>query len=241
VAGVASGKLGRPVHEFAHALELGAELAAGVEDPEIRRREAAPLEQRDGERIAESELHCRRGGGCEAHRTGLRLRRQHERDIGHARERALGPAGDGDERECEAARVGGDVGEFGRLAAVGEREHGIAGDDHAEVAMRGLGGVDEDRRRAGGGERGGDLAPDMPRLAHARDDDPAACPGQPRDGLLEARIERGGERAQRGLLDREDPPGGVQVGVCGVVHRAFLNPSAGRVNARAGSGQIPCQ
>ena len=40
--------------------------------------------------------------------------------------------------------------------------------------MAGLGGMDEVAGRAGGGEGGGDLAPDMARLAHAGDDDVAA-------------------------------------------------------------------
>ena len=43
--------------------------------------------------------------------------------------------------------------------------------DHAEVAVRGLGRVDEQRRRAGRGQRGRDLAGDMAGLADAGDDD----------------------------------------------------------------------
>jgi hypothetical protein len=37
--------------------------------------------------------------------------------------------------------------------------------------MRGLGRVHEERRRAGGGQRGGDLAAHVAALAHAHDDD----------------------------------------------------------------------
>ena len=40
--------------------------------------------------------------------------------------------------------------------------------------MDGLGRVQEKRRRAGAGQGGGNLAADMPRFAHARDDHAAA-------------------------------------------------------------------
>ena len=42
------------------------------------------------------------------------------------------------------------------------------GRDHAEIAVAGLGGMDEERRRAGGGKGRGDLAADMADLADAR-------------------------------------------------------------------------
>ena len=41
--------------------------------------------------------------------------------------------------------------------------------------MQGLGRVDEEGRRAGGGQRGGDLAAHMAALAHAHDGDAAAA------------------------------------------------------------------
>ena len=44
------------------------------------------------------------------------------------------------------------------------------GRNTTEVAVKRLGGVQEVSRRAGRGERRGDLLPDQPRLAHAGDD-----------------------------------------------------------------------
>ena len=41
--------------------------------------------------------------------------------------------------------------------------------------MAGLAGMDEEGRRSGRGERRRDLAADVPALAHAHDDDPAAA------------------------------------------------------------------
>ena len=53
------------------------------------------------------------------------------------------------------------------LAAVGDGEHQVDRLDHAQVAVAGLGRVHEHGRRAGGGQRGGDLAADVAALAHA--------------------------------------------------------------------------
>ena len=47
--------------------------------------------------------------------------------------------------------------------------------DHAEIAVACLGGMHEEGRRAGRGQRGRDLVADMPGLAHARDDDTTRC------------------------------------------------------------------
>ena len=64
--------------------------------------------------------------------------------------------------------MGDDIGKLGRLARVGEGDHGIARRNHAQVAVAGFAGMDKDRRRAGGGQRRRDLVGDMPALAHAR-------------------------------------------------------------------------
>ncbi len=56
----------------------------------------------------------------------------------------------------------------------GEREHEVAPGEHAQIAMDGFGGMEEERGRAGGGERSGDLLRDDAALAHAGDDDAAS-------------------------------------------------------------------
>ena len=73
----------------------------------------------------------------------------------------------------EALGVGDDVGQLARLAGLGQRQDHVVRADHAEVAVAGLGGMDEEGRRAGGGEGGGDLARHVAGLAHAGADDPA--------------------------------------------------------------------
>jgi hypothetical protein len=69
---------------------------------------------------------------------------------------------------------GQDHGQFLDLAAVGNGQHQVDRLDHPEVAVARLGRVHEHRRRAGGGEGGGDLAADVAALAHAHHDHAAA-------------------------------------------------------------------
>jgi len=54
------------------------------------------------------------------------------------------------------------------------REHEIALDEHAEIAVQRLSGMQEERGCAGGGERSGDLLGNDAALTHAGDDDAAA-------------------------------------------------------------------
>ena len=52
--------------------QAGAELAAGMEGAEMVGREAARLEQRHGQRVADRQLQQRRGGRRQPVRTGFR-------------------------------------------------------------------------------------------------------------------------------------------------------------------------
>ena len=97
------------------------------------------------------------------------------------------------------------------LAAVRQREHDVVLADDAEVAVRRLGGVQEGRRRAGAGQRRGDLAADEARLADARDDDLAAAVGEDLHGALEALVEPlRSPPASAGDLDGEHAPAALQ-------------------------------
>ena len=70
------------MHQVADEFQPCAELAAGMQRLEVPRGEALALEQRDGEAVAERKLHHRRGGGCEAVRTGFLGLRQREHELG---------------------------------------------------------------------------------------------------------------------------------------------------------------
>ncbi len=74
---------------------------------------------------------------------------------------------------------------FVGLARIRERKHDILGRDHAQIAVKGLGRMQEETRRAGAGQRRGYLAGYMSRLAHARDDEFAAARENQLDGTHE--------------------------------------------------------
>ena len=83
-------------------------------------------------------------------------------------------AGHRDQRHAQALEHRQDDGDLLALAAVGNRQHQVDRLDHAQVAVAGLGRMHEHRRRAGRGQRGGDLAADVAALAHAHHHHPAA-------------------------------------------------------------------
>ena len=73
----------------------------------------------------------------------------------------------------EAAGIVDQVLHLRLLAGPGQRDDDVVRRDHAEIAVAGFGGVDEEGRRAGRGQRRGDLARDMAGLAQPGDDDAA--------------------------------------------------------------------
>ena len=175
-----------PMHDLAHLHQAGAELAARMEGAEMVGREAARLQQRDGQRIADDELQQRRGGRGQPVRAGLRHARQEQHDIRLARQRRRFARGDGDERNGEAPGIGDDALELGALAGPGHGDDGVVLGDHAEVAMIGLRRMHEEGRRAGRGKRRGDLGADMAAFADAGDDDAAPDRRNQLDGAGES-------------------------------------------------------
>ena len=87
---------------------------------------------------------CSRGrGGRHVERLGgFRGGREAEHDVGGMAERRVG-RGDGDQGNRETLGVGDDRRELARLAGLGQRHHDIVGSDHAQVAVGGLGGMNE--------------------------------------------------------------------------------------------------
>ena len=121
-------------------------------------------------------------------------------DVGLARQRGIGVAGDGDQLAALALDQRHDGQQFVVLAGVGKRDQHVVARDHAQVAMHGFGGMHEIGRRAGAGHGGGDLARDVAGLADAADDDAAAAGQDQRHRLREARVQPIGERAARPRL-----------------------------------------
>ncbi len=164
------------MHDVADPQQVAAELAARMEGLEIGGRKALAFEERNRQRVAERHHHRRRGGRRQAHRARLGGARQRQHDIRGFGEARPGAAGDRDQRDLEPAGIGDDIGEFAAFAGIGQRQDRVVDADHAEIAVACLRRVDELSRRAGRGERRGDLARDMPAFADAGDDQPAARP-----------------------------------------------------------------
>jgi hypothetical protein len=87
------------------------------------------------------------------------------------------------------------------LAGIGNGDQHVVAGDHAQVAMHGLGGMDEIGRGAGAGEGGGQLARDVAGLADAADDDAAAAFQDQRDRGAELRPDAPRQRRDGGRLD----------------------------------------
>src|SRR6266487_4218525 len=80
------------------------------------------------------------------------------------------------------------------LAAVRQRNHHIVAPNRAEVSVHRLGGMQEERRCAGAGERRGDLLADDPRLAHSGEDHTPLAVKEQLHRAVESRVESINER-----------------------------------------------
>ena len=140
---------------------------------EVEGGESAALEQRDRQRVAQHQLHRRRGGRGEAVGAGLRRAGHRETNVGLAAERALGLGGHRDQRNGVAFGESDDGRQFRRLARPGDGQHDIADLHHAEVAVARLSRMDEEGGLAGRSEGRCDLARDKPGFANAGHDNAA--------------------------------------------------------------------
>ena len=112
-------------------------------------------------------------------------------------------AGKGDEGHPQARDHRHDGEDFVGFARIGQGQHRIVPRDHADIAVAGLAGMHEKRRRAGAGQRGGDLAADMAGFAHAGDHDAPAAVETNAAGACKLRPQARQLRAQAVDLDGE--------------------------------------
>ena len=165
------------MHQIGDTDQRAPETAAGMKVTILIGGKPAPLHQRHRERVAQYKHHGRRRRRRQPHRTGFAHQRQHQRDIGCLEQRRFRFARHADQRNAEALRIRDQIGELRRLAAPRQHQQCVIARQHSKVAVACFGGMNELRRRARGGERGGDLASDVTALAHAADDY-AALDGQ---------------------------------------------------------------
>ena len=198
----------QPMHQVADQAQASAQLAARMQHAEMAVGEAAPLKQRHGERIAQGHLQCGRCGRRIERIGGFRGFGQDQHDVGGMAQRAVRHGGDGDQRDRETLGVADDRSEFAGLAGLGQRHHHVVDANHAQVAMGGLGGVDEERRLAGGGQGRGDLAADVAGLADPGQHHPALGGGEGLDRPGEVLAQAGRQPGQGVGLDTQHAPAG---------------------------------
>jgi hypothetical protein len=151
-----------------HVANMGqqatAERTARVGTGKIFGAKAARIEQGDRQRVTE----CQRGGGTGGRRQIERARflrhRGVEVHVGLDGQRRLRIAGHADQLGALALDDRHDGQQLGTLARIGKRNQHIVAGDHPEVAMAGLGRMNEIGGGAGAGQRRSDLAPTWPDL-----------------------------------------------------------------------------
>ena len=104
------------------------------------------------------------------------------------------------------------------LAALRNENCDVALRRHSEIAVDGLGEMEEGGRRTGRCERRGNLAPDVARLAKAADDQLSRAVPNEIDGMLEFLTQTIGQRVKRPCLVVED----VATEIENFAWRAFL-------------------
>jgi hypothetical protein len=146
-------------------------------------------------------------------------------------------AGQGDDARAHALGHGNDGDQFVRRARIGNGQQDVLAGEHAEVAVNGFGRMHEKGRRAGGGQRGGDLAGDVAGFADAGDDDPARAVEDHADRLDEARVDAALQRLQGLDFDAEGAVGAgadrLRAGLGMGMHPAILSGIGPPVRGRA--------
>ncbi len=132
------------------------------------------FEQHHRQRVAHREHGGGTGSRREIERAGLAGDLHVEVNIGFAGQARLGIARQRHKAGSDALEARDQPGDLLRLAAVAEDQHQIAAGDHAEVAVRGVDGIQDHAGRARAGKGRGDLGPDHARFADAGDDDLAS-------------------------------------------------------------------
>ena len=135
--------------------------------------------------------------------------RQFQHHVALRAKAALRAAGDADQRDGKAARIGDQIGKLRRFARVRDRKHHIIASDHPQIAVACLGRVDELRGRARACQRRGDLFGDMAGFADAGDNHPPTGRDQQVDRLTKTVVQTVGQLFKRLGFGADDAAGGI--------------------------------
>ena len=164
-------------HQVTHFDHVAPEQPGRMLAQEILLGEAARPAGRHGKAVADRHLQDRARGRRHPDMVGLARDPAADEMVRGSGERRFRPPDDPDQPTFARLQHGQDAQDFFGRAAVREDDHQIAGLDRAEIAMRGLGGVEKEGRRSKAGEGRRDLGRDQARLADAEADDRPFLPG----------------------------------------------------------------
>jgi len=187
--------------------------------------ETAGFRHRDCQGVAQDE---HGGGTCRGSQiewASLPSDSDREDKVGVLSQGGLRITGDGDQVGVESFQYGKKVGDFFGFAGIAEDEKEIAVVDQAEVAVKGIDGIEDHTGGAGACKGGGDFAADMPGFTDAEDDDfVATLDGleDPIHGLDEPLVQLVFQAADRLQLDVND-----SLCLCQIVHGIFQNEQVG--------------
>ena len=152
-------------------IELLAEGAARMEACKVACGEVAAFDEGHREGVAHDELGGGGGGGSQVVGAGLVVDGGVEDDVSLMGQEGVGVAHDGDEGVAEILDEGHQHLDFRRVARLGDADDDVAGTHHSEVAVDGVGSMEEQGGSARGIQRGDYLLGDIGAFADARHHD----------------------------------------------------------------------
>src|SRR5882672_1485723 len=168
--------------------------------------EPARVQQRHRKSITERQRRRGARGRGEVERTRFLGDSRIEVHVRLLCQRRIRVAGHGDELGALALYQRNDREQLVRLAGIREGEHHVVTRYHPEIAVAGLGGVQEKCRRSRARHGGRDLARNVSGLAHAAHHYAPAARKDQADRIEKTLVEPRGECTHRVSLDREHLP-----------------------------------
>jgi hypothetical protein len=174
-----------------------------VAKPEIVPREPLEFHQNQRHRVADREHNRDAGARRQPMRAGLVHDTHIDHDIAEIAQFGLGMRGYGDHgAQTDVSSEANHLDHFASLAAGGKSDDGVFGSYEAEVAMRGLAGVQVCRGSAGRAKGRSEFTRYVPGLADAGGEDFTLGIAKSQDGALEVR--RDAHRRYSGSLRGQD-------------------------------------
>ena len=155
-------------HRFLHADQLPPQLPGRVENGEVIGRELPQFHDRQRQGIAQRQHRRRRSTGSQPQGAGLRDLADLQHRVREPPQPTGAAGGHGDDRVIEFLDDVQHPQDLIAFPAGREHQHDVALAQAAQIPMHRVGGTQEMAGGAGRGERGRELAGDVPCLAHAR-------------------------------------------------------------------------